>query len=216
MRFFLSLLILSSAAVFGQSERSLLEREPQGWTDILPDAKLSGWTRLPIKPDPLAPASQWRVENGLLICEGDRGHDWLRYDKPLENFIWHVEFRYSPLPGNPRYNSGIFIRTAADYYSHWFQLQIGGGQGGYFFGVAPDGRRFNLSPQTPGQEAVKAAGEWNTVEITAQGPVVTAWVNGKVLCEYRYLPVQKGHLGLEGEGYRIEFRNLKVKPLPSI
>jgi hypothetical protein len=203
-------LALSLAA---QSEKSLLEREPTGWLDIMPSADLKGWTRLPIAPDPLAPTSQWKVANNLLICEGDKGHDWLRYDNEFEDFVFHVEFRYVPLPGNPRYNSGIFVRNAADY-AHWFQVQIGSSSGGFLFGRLSDGRRFNLSDRTPNQNRVKPAGEWNVVEVTALGPVVTSWVNGEVLCEYRYLPVAKGYLGLEGEGFPIEFRNLKVKPLP--
>lgn len=198
-----------------QLEKSQLEQSPSGWTDVMPGPGLKGWTRLPIAPDPLAAESQWKTQGDLLICEGNKGHDWIRYDKELTDFIFHVEFRYVPMQGNPRYNSGIFLRNAADY-SHWIQVQIGGGAGGYLFGRLPEGKRFNLSDRTPDQSMVKPAGEWNTVEVTARGPVVTSWVNGKVLCEYKYLPVDRGYIGLEGEGFRIEFRNLKIKPLAPV
>jgi hypothetical protein len=60
---------------------------------------------------------------------------------------------------------------------------------------------------------VKHAGEWNTIEITAVGKVLTLWVNGAVTCQFEDCGQAKGRLGLEGEGYRIEFRNLKVKAL---
>jgi hypothetical protein len=215
----LNLIFLAALAApaFSQ-EPSLLDREPQGWTDIMPNAKLDGWTRLPIRPDPLAPASQWKRIGDLLVCEGDKGHDWLRFDKELADFVLHVEFRYTPLPGNPRYNSGIFVRTSADY-EFWNQLQIGGGQGGYFFGVGPfDGRaqRYTTADRTGGEQRVKPAGEWNVVEITARGPLLSAWINGAAFLEYRYCPLLKGHIGLEGEGFRIEFRNLKLKILPPV
>lgn len=49
--------------------------------------------------------------------------------------------------------------------------------------------------------------------ITAQGATLLSWVNGAAVSEYKYCSVGKGHLGLEAEGFRIEFRNLKVKPL---
>jgi hypothetical protein len=202
------------APVSAQVEKSQWEKDPAGWIDILPGEGLKGWTRLPIAPDPLAAESQWKVVNGVLVCEGDKGHDWIRYDREFDNFVFHVEFRYTPLPGNPRYNSGIFFRNAADY-SSWFQVQIGSAQGGYIFGKTPEARRLNLADRTPDQTKVKPAGEWNTVEVTAQGPLARVWVNGFELCEYRYMTAEKGFLGLEGEGFRIEFRNLKVKPLPA-
>ena len=60
---------------------------------------------------------------------------------------------------------------------------------------------------------MKAAGEWNTTEVTARGKSLTLWVNGAATCEFKECAAEKGRLGLEGEGYRIEFRNLKVKEL---
>jgi hypothetical protein len=205
----------SSALLLPAQEQSALEREPQGWVDVTPGSGLSGWTRLAIAPDRLDPVSQWSVgPDGVVVCEGNRGHDWLRYDKPLGDAIFHVEFRYTPVAGNPRYNSGIFVRTLPDY-SLWYQLQIGSKAGGHFFGylnVNGERRRFDYSGLMVDQR-VKAAGEWNTVEVTARGPVLTAWVNGAVVNEWKYCPIEKGHIGLEGEGFRIEFRNLKVKTL---
>lgn len=37
--------------------------------------------------------------------------------------------------------------------------------------------------------------------------------NGAVTCQFGDCGLEKGHFGLEGEGYLIEFRNLKVKEL---
>jgi len=61
---------------------------------------------------------------------------------------------------------------------------------------------------------VKPAGEWNILEVTARGKTLTLWVNGAVTCQFDACGMAQGRVGLEGEGYRIEFRNLKVKPLP--
>jgi hypothetical protein len=43
--------------------------------------------------------------------------------------------------------------------------------------------------------------------------VLTLWVNGTVTCEIKHGGNPKGRVGFEGEGFRIEFRNLKVKEL---
>jgi hypothetical protein len=42
---------------------------------------------------------------------------------------------------------------------------------------------------------------------------MSVWVNGGVTTEKADITVLKGYAGLEAEGYRIEFRNIKLKEL---
>ena len=42
---------------------------------------------------------------------------------------------------------------------------------------------------------------------------MTLWVNGAVTTQWHDCQVPRGYVGLEAEGYRIEFRTVKVKPL---
>jgi hypothetical protein len=42
---------------------------------------------------------------------------------------------------------------------------------------------------------------------------LTLWVNGAVTCQFPDCGQEKGRVGVEGEGCRIEYRNLKVKEL---
>jgi hypothetical protein len=211
------MLLLLGSALWAQTP-SALESDPKGWTDIMPDASLKGWTRLPFMvTTPMAPDSQWKVDtaNKLLICEGDKGHDWLRYDKELANFIFHAEWRFVPIAGGKGYNSGVMARNSADG-TIWHQAQTGDASGGFLMGQTPvngTSQRINLRAQMK-DNPVKAAGEWNTYEIRADGPKMTLWVNGAVTTEIANLEVAKGFIGLEGEGYLIQFRNLKLKPLP--
>src|SRR5437764_15164996 len=44
---------------------------------------------------------------------------------------------------------------------------------------------------------------------------LTLWVNGAVTCHFDECNVPRGYLGLEGEGYRIEFRDRKSTRLNS-
>ena len=54
--------LLSVPAVFAQ-EKSLLEREPAGWTNLMPGADLKGWSHLPIPPTlGVDPRPQWSVD----------------------------------------------------------------------------------------------------------------------------------------------------------
>jgi hypothetical protein len=195
---------------------SRLEAEPAGWVDILPGPGLEGWTRGPLPATAQLGRAQWRVDSAakLLICDGDGGHDWLRYDRELGDAVFHVEWRFVPVEGGTGYNSGVYIRNSADG-SVWHQAQTGDAKGGFLFGstlVGGQPQRVNLSKDVP-VSRVKPAGEWNTYELTARGTSISLWVNGAVTCELKNLEVTRGHVGLEGEGYRIEFRNLKLKLL---
>ena len=198
---------------------SALERDSHGWTDLLAQAgaKLEGWTRGTIPPGrPLNPRSQWSIDaaTGHLVCDGNGGHEWLRWDKEIGDGIFHVEWRFTPLTGKRGYNSGIYARNSADARI-WHQAQTGSGSGGYLFGETEvDGKlkRINLSRQQKGSR-VKPAGDWNTFEITCKGKDMTLWVNGAVTNHWDNCQVSKGYVGLEAEGYRIEFRNVKLKSL---
>jgi hypothetical protein len=135
--------------------------------------------------------------------------------KEYGDAIFHFEFCYTKIEGKTGYNSGAYVRNSKDG-AIWHQAQFGDAKDGYLFGqtLAADGKKngFNLRKQVTDMQ-VKPAGEWNTLEVTAAGKVLTLWVNGAVTCQFENCGPGKGYLGLEGEGYRIEFRNLKVKEL---
>lgn len=216
-----SLLVLAPLAVMAAppdtsaETASRLESEPNGWRDILPAAGLKGWRRVSVPPGGELGRDQWHVDekSKVLVCDGDGGHDMLLLDEEIGDAVFHAEFRYTRIEGKSGYNSGIYVRNGADG-AIWHQAQIGDGKGGYLFGQTVDGdgrkKRFN---QPAADNRVKPAGEWNTIEITAVRRVLTLWVNGAVTCRFEDCGSAKGHIGLEGEGYRIEFRNLKVKRL---
>ena len=208
--------LLMGPSVPAQERKSALETEPAGWKDITPKANLAGWTRLPLPPGSTLGRAQWHVDpaTSYLVCAGDGGHDWLRYDREVGDFIYHAEWRYVPVPGKTGYNSGVYARSSADG-TLWHQAQVGDARGGYLFGnTLVDGQpmRFNLSNQVK-EQRVRPAGEWNTYEITCRGKTMTLWVNGGVTQEWTGCEVPRGYVGVEGEGFKIEFRNLKLKEL---
>jgi hypothetical protein len=213
------LLALAAGPKAAVESPSALERSSEGWTDLLEQAgpKLSGWTRGPIPPSgKLKPQSQWsfQPDTGILLCEGNGGHEWLRWDKEMSDGVFHVEWRFVPVAGKKGYNSGIYARNSDDA-TIWHQAQTGDASGGFLFGQSPASgalKGFNLSKNIP-EQRVKPAGEWNTFEITCKGKDMTLWVNGAVTNEWHDCEVPKGYVGLEAEGFKIEFRNVKIKPL---
>jgi hypothetical protein len=198
--------------------RNASASDTSGWIDILPDGDFNGWTRVAIPPGKaLDPVSQWKLdkEHRTIICEGDHGHEWLRYNRQFANFMLHVEWRFTKREGLKGYNSGVFVRNDADGRV-WHQAQIGAGNDGFLFGqTLLQGKLTDIkfSPK-PAVNRIKPPGEWNTYEIRCEGPKITLSVNGDVSSEFAVPEVPKGYLGLEAEGFRIEFLNLKLKVVP--
>ncbi len=194
---------------------SALAAEDRDWTDITPAADLQGWTRIAIPPSHPLGRAQWHLDAArqVLVCDGDGGHDMLRFDQVLTNCTFHMECSFIPVTGpKTNYNSGIFIRNSADGVV-WHQCQLTM-DGGYLFGETPNGdqpKRFK-APAT--ELRMKPASEWNTVEVTAQGPALTVWLNGTAVSQFDGCHQAAGYVALESEGYRIEFRNLKLKTQP--
>jgi len=195
------------------STKSALEADSTGWQDIMPAPDLKDWFRVPIPATAKLKRAQWHVQDGMLVCDGDGGHDMLLLDRELHDCIFHVEFLLPKIEGKKGYNSGVFIRTSRDG-AIWHQAQVGSLSGGYWFGVTPAGsgtKKFNVGLKPC---RVKEAGEWNTFELTASGSKLTLWVNGFVAAVFPDCGLDKGYIGLEGEGFLIKFRNLKLQELP--
>ncbi len=214
----LALLLVSTTFIkAAEPTKSALESDPQGWVDIMPSPDLKGWYRVPVPPTGKLGREQWHVdtESKVLICDGDGGHDMLLMDEDIGDAIFHFEFRYTPVEGKTGYNSGAYVRNSRDG-ALWHQAQFGDARDGFLFGetLTADGQKrfFSLAKEVTDMR-IKPVGQWNTLEVTARGKKLTLWVNGAVTCEFSDCGVPQGRVGLEGEGYRIEFKNLKLKKL---
>jgi hypothetical protein len=193
---------------------SQLASQPSGWIDVLPGRDLAGWVRQPWPATATLGPQQWSVDGAAhtLVCDGSGGLEWLRLDRELADAVFHVEWRFTPVPDGVKYNSGVLVRTAADL-SVWHQAQVGGARSGYLLGLTPVGgkvQRVDLSSQLSAFR-VRAPGEWNSYELSARGRALSLWVNGAVTSETA-VDVPRGYFGLQCEGWRIEFRNLRLKP----
>lgn len=209
------LLAVSPGILLAADSPSALVAEASGWQDLMPAADLKGWTRLAIPPTNQLGRAQWHLDDSrqLLVCDGDGGHEMLRFDRMLTNCIFHVECRFVPLAGKKHYyNSGVFIRNSADG-TIWHQCQLTM-DGGYLFGRTPvKGKPQPFLAQAE-DRCMKPAGEWNFVEVAARNHTLTVWINGAVISEFDACEMPAGYLALESEGYAIEFKNLKLKELP--
>jgi hypothetical protein len=210
----LSGLLAGVALLCAADAKSALETDTKGWKDL---TTLEGWTRVPIpKTAALNPDNQWKFDakTKTIICVGDKGHEMLRSDAKYKDFILHAEWRFKKVEGESKYNSGVMVRTSTDG-DYMTQGQVGPGPAVWLFMDYPvDGKktRVNLRDQMKA-ERVRPPGEWNTYEMTAKGNKVSLWVNGETIGSIEPTGLLEGHVGLEAEGFYIEFRNVKIKQL---
>jgi hypothetical protein len=212
-----SILVASASVSAGgdvKETKSALETDPTGWIDLLVGTDLKHWKRVPIPPgSKLSAKNPWKLARTPdLTCEAVGIHEMLLFDKEFGDGIFHVEWRFQPVEGKKGYNSGVYVRNSADG-AIWHQAQVGNKNVGYLFGqtLDRDGKKAGFNSKAIGAQRGKEAGEWNTYEITCKGKTVTLWVNGAVTTEWTACEVPRGYVGLEAEGWVIEFKNVKFK-----
>jgi Domain of Unknown Function (DUF1080) len=179
----------------------------RGYKKIFNGKDLSGWK--------IHGTEKWYVENGELICESgpDKGYGYLSTEKNYDNFIFECEFK---LEANG--NSGVFIRSGIEgtKISGW-QVEVAPpdhSTGGIYESY---GRGWLIKPK-PEDEKVLKATEWNKMRIKAEGDVITTWLNGKQMVEFKDEKIGqgKGFIALQihdGGGIKVRWRDIKVKEL---
>ena len=162
---------------------------------------LTGW-----KPRSTQTKNGWIVRDALLV-NATPGNDLVTEQK-FTDFQVHAEFRYPK--GS---NSGIYLRGR-------YEVQIEDN-----YGVEPDSHKIGgiYGFLTPCLNAAKKPGEWQTMDITLVGRVVTVVFNGERVIDRQTIPGitggaldsdegAPGPLLIQGDHGPIEFRKVTVTP----
>lgn len=188
---------------------------------------LTGWKF--VSADPQAKMeSTWSVKNGILVCTG-APIGFVQSDREFTNFRMVVEYRWAP--GREPGNSGIFSRINGipRALPRCVEAQLKHGDAGDILtlqgmGMAAGQERLfevknhELAGDIRGVkktvDAEKRAGDWNRVEILAQGSSYTVWVNGQEVNSASGIESVAGPVGLQSEGGEVHFRRATITPLP--
>jgi hypothetical protein len=187
---------------------------------------LTGWT--PVLADPaVKPEAVWRVKDGILICTGTP-IGFIYSDRTVTNFRFVVEYRWPP--GSKPGNSGVFSRIHDQFTAipRCVEAQLLHGSAGDILGLqgmklATNQARYFFVAHHPAAGDINGVkkledreappGQWNRVEVLAQGPTYTVWVNGHQVNSAAGVEVMPGHVGLQSEGGEIHFRRATLTPL---
>ncbi len=167
--------------------------------EIFNGKDLSGWRAL-------GDENQWIVEDGIL--KSPKSGVNLVSEESFMDFKLHIEFRYPE--GS---NSGIYLRGR-------YEVQIMDNKG-----EAPSDVLFGgiYGFLTPTEMAAKAAGEWQTYDITLIGRRLSIVANGIPIINDQLIPgitggaldnneALPGPLLIQGDHGAIEFRKIVVTP----
>ncbi len=199
------------------------EEKTSGWQLLFNGQDLANWKNNNGKP--LAEAI---VQEGTINPHGAGGR-LLVYDKEFGDF----EFQCDVKMAEGKCNSGVFVRvsdlTDPVYTGREVQVFSPPGTTVHDFGAI-----YDLVP--PSKIATKGAGEWDTLYIRCEGPMITVKVNGEQVAEldcdtldkpglradgteHKYRGAIKdsarsGFIGLQDHDTDVWYKNIKLRELP--
>jgi len=200
----LFLLGLMCATLSAQSPNTLSRQEKKdGWQLLFDGKTKKGWTgRQTFEP---FSTGDWRVSGGALLCGGTLP-SWLSTNASFKDFQLTLEFR-----GIQKVNGGVFLRSEKEGEPHvtGYELQIWDYQpAGFLTGSLVN----HAKPSTTDPKVI--GDEWNKYDITAKGDHFIIVLNGKTVLDTHNSAHAAGVIGLQCQlQQRIEFRNIKIKPL---
>lgn len=190
-----------------------------GFTTLFDGKDLNNWTLVGKH------GRGYVVEDGKIVCPKDGGGN-LFTKAEYSDFVLRFEFRLEEGSNN---GMGIRAPLEGDAAYQGMEIQILDHDAAIYKGKLKPaqyhGSIYDVVPAKTG--FLKPTGEWNSEEITAKGRHITVKLNGTVITDANLDDVKDpavlkkhpglarstGHIGLLGHDSRVEFRNLRVKPL---
>jgi hypothetical protein len=178
---------------------------------------LTGW-KLYVNDTTLDPKSVWSVADGVLRLH-TKASGYIRTETPVSNYHLHVEWRW-PKDAAPNSNSGVLLHLHGEdaVWAPCFEAQLKTGNAGQIVGMgldipaAPMLQNRKRAPRIA-EVSEKPLGEWNSHDLHVSKDTIEAYVNGVKQNRVENLPVSAGTIGLQMEGFPIEFRNVWMRPL---
>ncbi len=160
----------------------------------------------------------WTVVDGIIHSDGGKGGNWLRSERPYDNFCLTLDYKVAP--GG---NSGVVIRCTEDGkpWETGYECQISNQQPprdtthstGTLYGYVAAEPRPDESPDV-----------WHSYEILCKNRRIIVRVDGRQTINVDQDAVEaiknkplSGYIGLQdshtGEGMWVEYRNIEIREL---
>jgi Domain of Unknown Function (DUF1080) len=184
--------------IAGCAQPPLTFNEETGWTTLFDtNSNLNQWT--------LVGDANWRIQDGALQADFLRGKapSYLVTKATYQNFDVRAEVWV-----DSETNTGIFIRCGqADKVGTdtCYEINIWDTRPDPTYGTGAIVDVAKVSPMP------RAGGRWNTLEIYAQGDMLTVKLNGQVTAQGRDGKHLKGYLALQYGSGVVKFRKVQIR-----
>jgi hypothetical protein len=220
----------------GDEPNTLTDAEKgDGWKLLFDGKTTEGWRGYRMKTMPPG----WKVQGGALVRvsggaggKGAGGGDDIVTIEPFESFDLQLEWKVLK-----NGNSGVLYHVSEEPITSWHlapEVQILDNS------AHPKRDKRQLAGAcydlyAPTKDATKPPGQWNHLRILVNGAHVEHWINHEKVVEYelwsedwnqrvahskfkdraKFGTFKKGPICLQDHTDRIEFRNIKIRPLPT-
>lgn len=181
------------------------------WVPLFNGQDLTGWKN--------NGEEKWVVEQGTILCESAvNKYGYLTTEKTYRDFNLRLKFK-----GEAAGNSGVFLRSRIIGIDpehgpdiEGMQVEVDPNVGKHTGGLYESGGRgWVKMPTAEGEQALKA-GEWNDLEVSAQGNHIVTKLNGVTIVNF-VDPAPKftdGVIGLQihtGGGVRMRWKDIFIQ-----
>jgi hypothetical protein len=198
LKTFSTTLALGVALLTGCAQAPLSGQADAGWTTLFDSqSNLNQWT--------LVGDANWRIQDGSLQADflRSKGPSYLVTKKQYQNTDIRAEIWV-----DSESNSGIFIRCQkADTIGadSCYEINVWDTRPDPSYGTGAIVDVAKVSPMP------RAGGQWNTLEISAQGDQLTVRLNGQVTAQARDSKHAKGYLALQYGSGVVKFRKVQIR-----
>ncbi len=171
------------------------------------------------------PSALFKIQDGHIIMNTEK-KGYLVTKKSYDNFILTAEFRWIVTDAQKKKrNSGLMyyvVDNQSDgFWPSGYQFQIKTNSTGDFILLKNTTIKVNGVLQGPGASVVvkhkanveNEPGEWNKIEVIANGGCINQYLNGKLVNEGKEASVQEGRILFQYEGSPIEFKDIYIESL---
>lgn len=192
---------------------------PGPWVNLFEDTRGDGWVIRGGK-------ARYELEDGVLTGTSvpNSRNSFYTTTEQYSNFELIYEVRV-----HPELNSGVQIRShVIDRFNNrdgglrGYQIEVDPAPRAFTAGIYDEQRRGWLHPlhTTPSPRRAFRPGDWNTVRVVADGPIIRTWINGVPAAEIFDAMTATGHFGFQvhdvgnrQDPLTVEFRNARIREL---
>jgi hypothetical protein len=191
----LAVSLSSFQALRAQDNQLTAEEQADGWLLLFDGQTLFGWQA--------AGQADWKLDNGIIkVSSGDIC--LLHTTTQFSDYLLKVDFRAAE--GT---NSGIFLRTPprpTDPANDCYELNIAPPDNPFPTGSFVQRKKVSDAAATPDQ--------WHRFAVRVEGGRSQVELDGRLVLDFTDPnPLGYGYIGLQHNQGRVEFRNVKLKPL---